>query len=65
MRSQLHVGNQIIVLPPRPTGAIYVREHFNHWGGSISVQGSSAKNGDGGAVLESFSGVGNGSGCLW
>ena len=29
MRSQLHFGNQIIVLPLRPSGAIYVR-NFNH-----------------------------------
>ena len=64
MRSQLHVGNQIIVLPLCPAGAIYVREHFNHSGGNISVKGSSARD-YGGAVLESFSGVGNGSGCLW
>ena len=67
MRSQWHFANQIIVLPPRPTGAICVRQqNFHHSGGSISVEGSSAKNGDGGAVLESSSGVaGDGSGCLW
>ena len=63
MRSQWHFGNQIIVLPPHPAGAIWVRKSF-HSGGSISVQGSSA-DGRGGAVLESSSGVaGNGSGCL-
>ena len=64
MRSQWHFGNQIIVLPPRPAGAIYVG-NFNHSGGSISVEGTSAGF-DGGAVLESSSGVaGDGSGCLW
>ena len=56
MRSQWHFGNQIIVLPLRPAGAIYVSENFNHSGGSISVEGSSARD-DGGAVLESSSGV--------
>ena len=64
MRSQLHFVNQIIVLPPRPTGAIFVYESFNHLGGNISVEGSSADSG--GAVLERSCGVaGDGSGCLW
>ena len=39
--------------------------NFHHSGGNISFQGSSAKH-DGGAVLESSSGVaGDASGCLW
>ena len=58
-------GNQIIVLPPRPTGAIHAEQNFNHSGGSISVEGSSAGL-SGGAVLESSFGVaGDGSRCLW
>jgi len=53
-----------IVQPSRPAGAIIVGKNFNHSGGSISVEGSSASSG--GAVLESFSGVaGDGSRCLW
>ena len=49
MRSQLHFGNQIIVL--RPAGAINVEQHdFNHSGGNISVEGTSAEE-RGGAVL--------------
>ena len=43
MRCQLRFMNQIIVLPPRPPGAISVLESFNHSGGSISVEGSSAR----------------------
>jgi len=46
----LHFANQNIVLPPQPAGAIYVRESFNHMGGNISVEGSSAGL-SGGAVL--------------
>ena len=42
MRSSLHFGNQIIVLPLRPAGAIYVKDNFHHTSGNISVQGSSA-----------------------
>ena len=65
MRSLPHFANQIIVLPLRPAGAIRVRKSFNHMGGNISVQGTSAGL-HGGAVLESSSGVaGDGSGCLW
>ena len=52
LQSQWHLGNQIIVLPPRPPGAIKVSKNFHHLGGSISVEGSSAKE-FGGAVLES------------
>ena len=47
-------GNQIIVLPLRPAGAIYVKDNFHHTSGNISVQGSSA-DGNGGAVLEGSS----------
>ena len=57
-------GNQTIVLPPHPAGAIYVR-NFNHTGGNISIEGSSAKQ-NGGALLESSCGsAGDSSGCLW
>ena len=49
MKSQWHFGHQIIVLPLRPAGAIYVDESFNHTGGNISVEGSSATYG--GAML--------------
>ena len=65
MRSQWHFRNQIIVLLLRPAGAILVKDNFHHSGGNIFVQGSSAEE-NGGAVLESSSGVaGDGSGCLW
>ena len=65
MKFQPHVGNEIVVLPLRPAGSIYVGQNFNHSNGSISVQGSSAKQ-NGGAVLEGSCGVaGDGSGCLW
>ena len=65
MRSQLHVGNQIIVLPLRPAGAIHVDQNFNHMGGNISVQGSSAR--CGGAVLRRcpLELLGTVPGCLW
>ena len=50
MRSQWHVGNQIMVQPLRPAGAIGVSKNFHHSSGSISVEGSSAGQ-NGGAVL--------------
>ena len=62
MRSGWHLGNQIIVLPLRPAGAIKVSKNFHHTGGNISVEGSSSAF-SGGAVLPGV--VGNGSGCLW
>ena len=48
MRSQLHFGNQIIVL--RAGGALNVEQDFHHSGGNISVEGTSAGE-RGGAVL--------------
>ena len=42
-------GNQTIVLPRHPAGAIGVNGNFHHTSGNISVEGSSANNG--GAVL--------------